>query len=94
MKKRYPISIYNLAGLLIAAYGIYYMLLGKLPFSIRSVLSGVEPLINHFPALAVGLLPVYLALMVFGMAALGYYLGSLMERLVAHFSHSQKKKPF
>jgi hypothetical protein len=92
MKKRFPVSIYNLCGLLVAAYGIYYMLLGKLPLSIRSVWSGADSLVSHFPALAVGLLPVYLGLIVFGMAALGYYAGSLTERFVVYFFQSQKNK--
>jgi|GEM_PF-5869096 len=84
MNKRYLITMYSLAGLLGAAGITYYLLLrdDSWPFSIRSILYYVHPLADHYPVLAVGLLPIYVALVTFGMAALGFYLGSLVERMV------------
>ena len=87
-KRKYPLNIYNVLGLLIAAFFIYFLLLGdsEFPFSIRSVLGGVHHFVNHWPILIVGLLPVYVALMIFGIAILGLYLGSLLERLIARIT--------
>lgn len=93
MKKRYSLSIYNLLGLSLAVYCIYYLLLknDELPFSIHAVLYGIHHLINHWHVVVVGLLPIYVALMIFGLTLLGLYLGAVLERIVAHLFHHPKK---
>lgn len=73
----------NLGGilcLLATVYVIYYLLIKDrlLPFCITSVLSWSSP--KHWHVLAVGLVPIYLALMIFGAAMISIYLGSAIQR--------------
>ena len=64
------------------AYAIYYVLIkdNLLPLSITSILSWTNHLTQHWQVLAIGLLPIYLALVIFGTAVLGIYLGSCVQR--------------
>lgn len=40
---------------------------------------------NHCHALVVGLLPIYIALMIFGTAMIGLYFGSILQRWITQF---------
>jgi hypothetical protein len=79
---------YNLGGLLCLSatvYLIYYLLLKEklLPFSISSTLSSNWSKDWHF--LAIGLVPIYLGLMIFGTSVLSLYLGSALQRWLMNF---------
>lgn len=53
------------------------------PASISAMLSALGHWARHWHVLAIGLLPVYIALMVFGTAVVGIYLGSVLHRWLA-----------
>jgi hypothetical protein len=92
IKKPYSL-LCHLMGLAIASYAVYFLLLkhDEFPFSIAAVVRGICNMVNHSYVLMVGILPIYIALIIFGLASVGLYLGSLLERLVARlFYHSQK----
>jgi len=83
-------STFNLGALIClvaVVYLIYYLLLMDhlLPLSISSVFSGFNHRIHHWHVLAVGLLPVYLALMIFGTSIIGIYLGGALQRWISQF---------
>lgn len=73
--------------LIAAVYFIYYLLIKDklLPCSISSVLSWSTP--KHWHILAVGLVPISLALMIFGAAVLSLYLGSALQRWLTQHWH-------
>lgn len=93
MKKQYSFNIYSLLGLLVAVYCIYFLLIkdDQLPCSIQAVLYGVNHVITHWHVLVVGLLPIYVACVIFGLAMVGLYLGSLLERLMGRLFGAPKK---
>lgn len=79
---------FNVGGMLClvaAVYVVCYFLSQDdiLPISISSVCTHINQWANHYCALAVGLLPIYLSLMIFGTAMAGVYLGSAAQRWVA-----------
>lgn len=87
MKKRHTINIGGFISSMIAVYLIYYVLLQDdlLPFSIRSVLSAMNHWAHSWHVLAVGLMPIYLAIVIFGAAMTGIYLGSALHRWIQRF---------
>jgi hypothetical protein len=68
-----------------AIYLMYYLLLKDklLPFSISSLFSWADNHTAHWHIIAIAMLPIYLALMIFGTAIVGIYLGSAMQRWLA-----------
>lgn len=72
--------------LLVGVYLMYGILLQSnlLPFSIGSVLSLMNHWAKHWPILVIGLLPIYVALMLFGSAIGGLYVGSALQRWLIH----------
>ncbi len=87
MTKRHTLNIGEGICLIAAVYFICYLLRQDdiLPISISSVWSYISHFAKHFHVIAVGLLPVYVALMVFGTAILGIYLGSAIQRWITQF---------
>ncbi len=87
LKKCYTLSVSKILGLLVGAFFVYFLLVQDsfLPFSIHFILTKAQPLFTKWPVLEVGLLPVYMAFMIFGMAILGLYLGTLLERFLERF---------
>jgi hypothetical protein len=59
-----------------AVYFIYYLLLKEHTFCISSVLT----LSENWHVLAVGFIPIYLGLMIFGAAILSLYLSTAIQR--------------
>lgn len=82
MSKKHTLKIGEAICLIGAIYFICYMLSHDhvFPISINSVWHWISHGIPHFRALAVGLLPVYVALMIFGSAVLAVYLGAILQR--------------
>lgn len=72
-----------------AVYVICYMLSQDdiFPMSIDAAWAYISHWARHFHVLAVGLLPVYVALMVFGTAIAGMYLGSTLQRWFNQLKH-------
>lgn len=70
--------------LIAVSYFIYYLLVldKDLPFSIGSILASVHHWGSEWRILIVGLLPIYVAFVLFGMAVLGMYLGSTFQQWV------------
>jgi ABC-type transport system involved in cytochrome c biogenesis permease component len=75
----------NLGGilcLLVTAFFIYHLLLkdSLLSLSISLMSALTSHMTKHWHVLVVGLIPVYLALIIFGAAILSIYLGSAIQR--------------
>ncbi len=89
INKRYTLSVFEAVCLITAVYVICYMLYQDAisPMSINSAWIYFSHWARHFHVLAVGLLPVYVALMIFGTASVGIYLGSAIQRWVKHVMH-------
>jgi hypothetical protein len=79
-----PLNFGGIVSLVATVYFVYYLLLKQklLPFSISSVLSWSSQWSKHGHILAVGLVPIYLGLMIFGTAVLSLYLGNAFQRWV------------
>lgn len=91
MKKRHTYNLGGIICLVVAVYVIYYLLLrdNLLPFSISSVLSSINHWARNWHILVVGLMPVYIAFMLFGTSILGAYLGSALQRWISQFLHNK-----
>ena len=77
-----------------AVYGLYALLLNNiLPFSIGSALSSIGHWSNHWHILAVALMPIYLAFMIFGTVVAGIYLGGALQRGLTSFLPKKKNVP-
>ncbi len=88
MLRRYNIrknKTLNLGGiifLLATVYIIYYLLLKDtlLPFSVSSLLAWGDNCSKCWHVLAVGLIPIYLAMVIFGAGVLSVSIGSALQR--------------
>ncbi len=80
-------KLLQIGGMLImlsaAVYFIYYLLLKENTFCISSVLTASE----NWHVLAVGFIPIYLGLMIFGAAVLSLYLSTAIQRWLSGFWH-------
>jgi len=85
--KRHTLNICEAACLLIAIGIICYVLWQSelSPASIDSAWNCFSHWTRHFHVIAAALLPVYVALMVFGTAAISVYLGSAIPRWINQF---------
>lgn len=84
MNKRHSLNIGGIAFLIIAFYAICYMLKEGvfLPISIDSMWASIQHWFKHFHVIAVGMLPICVALVVFGAATFGSYIGTVLQRLI------------
>jgi len=88
MNKRYSLSIGAITCLVTAIYCIYYLLLKDSRWlSISSVLSSIEHWFRHWHVLVVGLLPIYVAFMIFGTLFLGIFLGNTIQHWLSDLFH-------
>lgn len=87
MKTRHNLNLGGILCWTIVSYLIYYLLLRDsiLPFSIGSVVSHIDRWTKHWHVLVVGLMPIYIALMIFGLGILSIYFGSALQRLISYF---------
>jgi hypothetical protein len=92
--KKQTVNLGSIVCLLVAVYFVYGALLqdGLIPASISTVWEHFRHWAKHFRVLAVALLPVYVALMVFGTSIVGIYLGSAIQRWFTRVV-LQKKRP-
>ena len=77
-------KISTIAALMIAVYLAYYLLLRDnfLHCTITSIIHYTAHLSIKEHLIVLGLLPIYIAMMIFGAAILGIYLGSRIEYLL------------
>ncbi len=90
MNKRHSLNVMEAICLVVALYIICCVLGGDyMPISISSVWSSLtlSHWARHWHVLAAGLLPVYVALMVFGTAIASLYFGSALHRWLKQFIH-------
>ena len=89
MNKRHSLNLGGMICLVAAVYVLYYLLLRDniLPFSIHSMLFNINHWAKNWHVIVIGLLPIYLALMVFGTAIIGIYFGSALQRWLSSFLH-------
>jgi hypothetical protein len=82
--KRFTLNTGTVCALIIAFYAVYYILLcDNFPhISVASILaySRQLPLTKHLVIL--GLIPIYIAAMLFGAAMLGIYLGARLQSVI------------
>jgi hypothetical protein len=83
MKKLVTLNIGTILTLAILFLVIYYVLLLNNFFSISSIIANAHHLALKKHLLVLGLLPIYIATMIFGTATIGIYLGtSIQERIM------------
>lgn len=91
MKTRHSLNVISFICLVSTVCFICYVLREDdvLPLSICSVWSHANHLVGHFHVLAVGFLPVYVALMIFGTAMVGVYFGAILHRWICYLLHNK-----
>lgn len=90
LNKRHSLNAIEVICLIAAIYWVCSMLGGDFELiSINSVWSNLTLSLRHFHVIAVGLLPVYVALMVFGTAIVSVYLGSAIQRWLKQILRSE-----
>lgn len=84
MKRLAHFNVGIMFALCAAFYITYYLLLEDnfLHTSISDIITRSHQLADQQHLLVLGLLPIYIATVVFGSATLGVYLGSLAQRMV------------
>ncbi len=89
--KNSSLTIGGILCLSIAVYCIYYVLVSDkiLPFSISSVLTWSNHYAKEWHILTVGLVPIYLALMIFGTSMISLYFGSALQRWLSQFGRNK-----
>lgn len=94
MNTQKNLNIGAIICLIAGSYLCYYLLLVDkgLPFSISSVFSTVNHWSHPLRVLAIGLLPVYIAVMLFGMGLIGIYLGSALQHWITTMIPVRVKK--
>jgi uncharacterized membrane protein YfhO len=87
INNRHTLNFCEAMGLFAAVYVTLYLLSqdNVFPMSINSAWVCFNRWAHHFHLIAVALLPVYVALMVFGTATIGIYLGSAIQRWMKVF---------
>jgi hypothetical protein len=90
INRRSPFNLGGVFFLIGSVYLICHILICDdfLPISISSMSMYFNHWAKHWHFLAVGLLPIYVALMIFGTAILGVYLGSILHHWVVGFCRS------
>lgn len=84
MKKKFRFNIIMIATFITILYGAYYLLLHDtfLHTSISSIIAHSHQLARQNHVLVLGLIPVYIALMIFGTSIFGIYLGAKIQQFV------------
>ncbi|MBA3661242.1 MAG: hypothetical protein H0W64_05920 [Gammaproteobacteria bacterium] len=81
--KLFKFNFSTLAMLIILYYGVYYLLLTE---SFHTSIAAIISYSNHLPfkghILVLALLPIYIALIIFGAAILAVYLGYFVQYLL------------
>jgi len=89
------IAISSITVLAVVACVAYYLLLSDnfLHISIASIIQASHHLAIKPHLLILGLLPVYIAAMIFGAASLGLYLGARIEYLIVKSLKNYQQTP-
>lgn len=90
MKRLAKFNLGIVLALLVACYVDYYYLLQDSYLSISSIITHTHNLTGKKHLLVLGLLPIYIATMVFGAATIGLYFGKIFQN---YLNASRKRKP-
>lgn len=84
MEKRLKFNIGTIIAFTALSYVVYYLLVSdnSLHISIGYIISHTHHMALKKHLIVLGLLPVYIAIMVFGAATLGTYIGSSLQHLI------------
>lgn len=82
MRRLAKLNLGIVIALLIACYVDYYYLLQDNFFSISSIITHSHHLTGKKHLLVLGLLPIYIATMVFGAATVGLYFGKIFQNFL------------
>jgi hypothetical protein len=86
LNKKGPLNLGGIICLTTAVYFIYYLLIQNiLPDSVSSLLAWNNDSAKKWHVLAIGLVPIYLALIIFGTAIFSLYVGSSLQRWLTQF---------
>jgi branched-subunit amino acid ABC-type transport system permease component len=87
MNKRLSLNFGTIIALAAVGIMVYYLLLrdSNMPFSINAMVHTFDHWIRHWHVLVVGIVPIYIALMIFGAGIIGMYLGNVVQRWICHF---------
>ena len=87
MRKKHSVNFGGIVCLIVIVYVTCMILLQDdiLPFSIYSVQSSMNQWVKRWHIVAVGLLPIYVALVFFGAALCGICFGSAAQRWISKF---------
>lgn len=94
MKRLYKLNLGTIIVLGAIAYGVYYLLLHDncLNTSISSIITYSHGLAVRKHLLVLGLLPIYIAAMIFGAGILGIYLGTALQQLLVRTTKQHNGK--
>lgn len=92
MRKLVSLSLASTVAVLTVFYVAYYLLLSDsfMHISVGEIIAHTHQLSMKKHLIVLGLIPIYIALMIFGAAVLGMYLGSLLQSWI---NRSFKRKP-
>lgn len=94
MRKRLTINLGAILCVAIATYCLDILLLDSImPLSIGSVQVVINSLSKHSHIFAIGFIPLYIGLMVFGTSLLAFYFGKHLQHLVIRFFSRQSYFP-
>ena len=80
----------NMSGIIVLGFAVcliscILLRASVLPISIDSIMDDLNRSVHHWHVLVVGFLPIYVALMVFGVAVAGIYLATLLHHWATRF---------
>lgn len=92
MNKRSKLKMSSLTSLVIACYLAYYLLLSDnaLHTSISCIMQYARSLALQKHLIVLGLLPIYIASMIFGAAMIGLYLGNSVPSLLTRAAKARR----
>lgn len=95
MKRLVKFNISTVIALIAAFSLVYYFLMldNFLHISIASIIAKAHQLKETDHVLVLGLLPIYIALMVFGAGMVGIYLGSAIQQVLIRSLNKQIRLP-
>lgn len=94
MMKKWKLNLGAMITLSAMTYAVYYLLIydNFLNISISSIIAYSHQLTIRAHLLVLGLLPIYIAAMIFGAGILGFYLGGALQQLFVRTSSKINSK--
>ena len=89
--KKIALKIFSISFILFAFYFAYYLLLQDNFASISSIVDTAYTFVLRKHFIVFGLLPVYIAIIIFGIGMLSMYVSSVIENRLKHFFFPNKR---